>query len=119
MKLASRLRRSRYGVFYFRIVFPRIFASILGQPKFNRIIEDHPRLTINRNLILTLPKQVFLDWIMRVDFNPPELMPEQLWQEQDGYLVSEKTIELVEDAQLKQWFDIQCHPMLRALFYQY
>ena len=31
MKLASHLRRSRHGVFYFRIVFPQILATILGQ----------------------------------------------------------------------------------------
>ena len=36
MKLASHLRRSRHGVFYFRIVFPQILATILGQPELNR-----------------------------------------------------------------------------------
>jgi integrase len=36
VKLASHLRRSRHGVFYFRIVFPQILATILGQPELNR-----------------------------------------------------------------------------------
>lgn len=62
--------------------------------------EDYPRLTINRGLIVLIPKQPVLDWIMRVDPNPPlGLTLEELGQEQDGFLVSQRTIETVEDAQ--------------------
>jgi hypothetical protein len=62
-------------------------------------MQDYPRFTINRGLIALLPKRPFLDWIKRVDPNPPELTLEELRQEQDGYLVSQRTIELVDDAQ--------------------
>jgi hypothetical protein len=36
MKLASHLRRSRHGVFYFRISFPKILADRLGQQEIQR-----------------------------------------------------------------------------------
>lgn len=36
MKLASHLRRSRHGVFYFRITFPKALAGLLGQQEIQR-----------------------------------------------------------------------------------
>jgi hypothetical protein len=63
-------------------------------------MQDYPRLTINRGLIVLIPKQPVLDWIMQVDPNPPlGLTLEELSQEQDAFLVSQRAIETVEDAQ--------------------
>jgi hypothetical protein len=63
-------------------------------------MQDYPRLTINRGLIVLIPKQPVLDWIMRVDPNPPlGLTLEELSQEQDAFLVSQRAVETVEDAQ--------------------
>lgn len=50
-------------------------------------MNSYPRFTINRHLIILMPKQPVLDWIMRVDPNPPVLTLEQLRQEQDAFLV--------------------------------
>jgi hypothetical protein len=59
-----------------------------------------PRLTINRGLIVLIPKQPVLDWIMQVDPNPPlGLTLEELSQEQDAFLVSQRAVATVEDAQ--------------------
>jgi hypothetical protein len=52
-------------------------------------MNNYPRFTINRHLIILMPKQPVLDWIMRVDPNPPNLTLEQLRQEQDAFLVTE------------------------------
>jgi hypothetical protein len=63
-------------------------------------MQEYPRLTINRSLIVLIPKQPVLDWIMRVDPNPPlGLTLEELSQEQDAFLVSQRAVETVEDAQ--------------------
>jgi hypothetical protein len=63
-------------------------------------MQDYPRLTINRGLIVLIPKQPVLDWIMQVDPNPPlGLTLEELSQEQDAFLVSQRAVETVEDAQ--------------------
>ena len=63
-------------------------------------MQDYPRLTINRGLIVLIPKQPVLDWIMRVDPNPPLGLPlEELRQEQDSFLVSQRAVETIEDAQ--------------------
>ncbi|WP_432377560.1 hypothetical protein [Duganella sp. P38] len=50
-------------------------------------MNNYPRFTINRHLIILMPKQPVLDWIMRVDPNPPSLTLEQLRQEQNAFLV--------------------------------
>lgn len=63
-------------------------------------MQDYPRLTINRGLIVLIPKQPVLDWIMEVDPNPPVgLTLKELSQEQDAFLVSQRAVETVEDAQ--------------------
>lgn len=63
---------------------------------------DTDPATINRHLILIVPKQAALDWIMSVDQQPLEgLSLDQLSQEQEAYLVSEGTINTPEQAQ--QW----------------
>lgn len=46
-----------------------------------------PRFTINRHLIILMPKQPVLDWIKRVDPNPPNLTLDQLRLEQNAFLV--------------------------------
>ena len=62
-------------------------------------MQDYSRFTINRCLIVLLPKQPALDWIMRVDPNPPDLTLAELRQEQDAFLVRQEGMELVEDAE--------------------
>ncbi|TAL90356.1 MAG: hypothetical protein EPN46_09660 [Candidimonas sp.] len=61
---------------------------------------DHA--TINRNLIILLPKQPALDWIMQVDPHPVEgLNLDELRQEQEVYLLSEGSVSTREQAE--QW----------------
>lgn len=72
-----------------------MLALIPGQ----RAMHDFPRFTINRHLIILLPKQPVLDWIMQVDPNPPDLTLEALRQEQDAFLVSDESLEGIEDAE--------------------
>lgn len=63
---------------------------------------DHfPRFTINRHLIVLLPKQPALDWIIRVDPNPLDITLVQLRQEQDAFLVPHEVLDGIEDAE--QW----------------
>lgn len=50
-------------------------------------MNNYPRFTINRHLIILMPKQPVLDWIMQVDPNPPNMTLAQLRQEQDAFLV--------------------------------
>lgn len=52
-------------------------------------MNNYPRFTINRHLIILMPKQPVLDWIMRVDPNPPDIGLEQLRQEQEAFLVTD------------------------------
>lgn len=59
----------------------------------------YPRFTINRDLVILLPKQPVLDWIMRVDPNPPRLTLAELRQEQDAFLIPEETLQGIEDAE--------------------
>src|SRR3546814_16183673 len=61
---------------------------------------DHA--TINRNLILIVPKQAALDWIRSVDSQPIEgLTLDELRQEQEVYLISPDIINTPEQAE--QW----------------
>lgn len=62
-------------------------------------MDDYPRFTINRGVIILMPKQPVLDWVVRVDPVPSNLTLAELHQEQDGFLVSQRTIETIEDAQ--------------------
>jgi hypothetical protein len=50
-------------------------------------MHNYPRFTINRHLIILMPKQPVLDWIKRVDPNPPNLTLDQLRVEQNAFLV--------------------------------
>lgn len=59
---------------------------------------NYPRFTINRHLIILMPKQPVLDWIKRVDPNPPNLTLEQLRQEQNAFLVPD-SLDGQEDAE--------------------
>jgi hypothetical protein len=58
------------------------------------------RALINRNLIVLLPKQPALDWILRVDPEPmTHLTLDAFRQEQDAFLVPEGKVETPEAAQ--------------------
>ncbi|MBC2771065.1 hypothetical protein GTU67_14235, partial [Pusillimonas sp. 7-48] len=58
---------------------------------------DHE--TINRNLIIILPKQPALDWIISVDPQPIQgLTLEELRQEQEVYLLAGGTVNTPEQA---------------------
>ncbi|WP_202966611.1 hypothetical protein [Cellvibrio sp. OA-2007] len=50
-------------------------------------MHNYPRFTINRHLIILMPKQPVLDWIKRVDPNPPDITLEELRLEQNAFLV--------------------------------
>lgn len=50
-------------------------------------MHNYPRFTINRHLIILMPKQPVLDWIKRVDPNPPNLTLDQLRLEQNAFLI--------------------------------
>ncbi len=59
---------------------------------------DHT--TINRNLVLIVPKQAALDWIRSVDSQPIEgLTLDELRQEQEAYLISQDIINTPEQAE--------------------
>ena len=65
---------------------------------------SQPRSTINRNLILLLPKQPALDWIISVDPSPSGYLTlDRIRQEQDAFLVLEGKVQTVEDAQ--RWIE--------------
>jgi hypothetical protein len=58
------------------------------------------RALINRNLIVLLPKQPALDWILRVDPEPmTHLTLDAFRQEQDAFLITEGKVETPEAAQ--------------------
>lgn len=80
MKLASHLRRSRHGVFYFRIVFPQILATILGQPELNRSLSTRcpktARLTGYQLSGTMLPLITRLARLMTID--PDSLDPDSI-----------------------------------------
>lgn len=60
----------------------------------------NPRSTINRQLILVLPKQPALDWIMSVDPQPLDhLTLNDIRQETDAFLISEGIVNSPEQAQ--------------------
>ena len=61
-------------------------------------MNNYPRFTINRHLIILMPRQPVLDWIMRVDPNPPNLTLEQLRHEQNAFLVPD-TLDGQQDAE--------------------
>ena len=64
----------------------------------------NPKATINRNLILIVPKQASLDWLLASDSSLSQLMTlEELKQEQDAYLVSEDKFNTPEDA--RRWVE--------------
>jgi hypothetical protein len=62
-------------------------------------MHEYPRVTINRSLVVLLPKQPVLDWIIRVDPNAPQLTLEELRQEQDAFLISQRSVETVDKAE--------------------
>lgn len=59
----------------------------------------YPRFTLNRSLIVLLPRQPMVDWINLVDPNPSGISIEEVRHEQNGFLVSSDKVETTEDAQ--------------------
>ncbi|MFZ6659136.1 hypothetical protein ACO0LH_28235, partial [Undibacterium sp. TJN19] len=62
-------------------------------------MDEYRHYKLNRAAIVLLPKQPALDWIMRVDPNPPNLTLDELRHEPDIFLVRDERIEFLEDAQ--------------------
>lgn len=65
----------------------------------------HPRFTISRHLIILMPKQPVLDWIKRVDPNPPNISLDEVRQEQNAFLVPD-TLDGQQEAErwvLRRW----------------
>jgi hypothetical protein len=61
-------------------------------------MQEDPRFTVNRGIVILLPKQPVLDWIMRVDPNPPDITLVELRSEPDSFLISQRGIETEQDA---------------------
>ena len=62
-------------------------------------MHEGPRFTVNRGLVILLPKQPVLDWIQRVDPNPPDMTLAELRSEPDSFLVPQRGIETEQDAE--------------------
>ncbi len=62
-------------------------------------MHEDPRFTVNRGLVMLLPKQPVLDWIMRVDPNPLQITLAELRREPDSFLVSQRSVETGESAE--------------------
>ena len=62
-------------------------------------MHEDPRFTVNRGLVILLPKQPVLDWILRVDPNLPDMTLSELRSEPDSFLVPQRGIETEQDAQ--------------------
>lgn len=62
-------------------------------------MDEYRHYKLNRVAIVLLPKQPVLDWIMRVDPNPPNLTLDELRHEPDIFLVRDERIEFIEDAE--------------------
>ena len=67
--------------------------------KFSFAMDVDPRYTVNRGLVILLPKQPVLDWIMRVDPEPPDMTLAELRQEPDSFLISQRSVQSVRDAE--------------------
>jgi len=50
-------------------------------------MQETPRFTINRNLVVLLPRQPALDWILSVDSNPLDFTLAQIRHDQDAFLI--------------------------------
>ena len=78
-------------------------------------MNEDPRVTVNRGLVTLLPRQPALDWIMRVDPNPPQMTLAELREEPDSFLVSQRSIETTGDAERwvhrrwKMFFELFLH----------
>ena len=68
---------------------------------------DKPRFTINRHLVIFLPKQPFVDWLTSSDPNPlPDLTLEDVREDSDAFLIPDDAVEGQEDAEKwveKRW----------------
>ena len=64
---------------------------------------DSPRFTLNRNLVVLVPKEPFLQWVLEADPKPLNLTLEELREDPDAFLISESTAEFAEDA--RRWVE--------------
>ena len=76
---------------------------------------DVPRFTVNRNLVVLVPKEPFLQWVMDVDAASQDWTLEQLREEPDAFLIPESVAESVQDA--RRWVERRWQMFLEhALF---
>jgi len=61
-------------------------------------MSNHPRFTINRHVVILMPKQPMLDWIKRVDPDLPNMTLEELRLDQNAFMVPD-TLDGQEDAE--------------------
>ncbi len=64
---------------------------------------DSPRFTINRKLVVLLPKEPFLQWVMEADPKPMDWTLEQLREDPDAFLIPDDAAECSEDA--RRWVE--------------
>ncbi len=62
-------------------------------------MQNYSRFTINRSLIVLLPKQPVLDWLKQVDPDSSELTLAEIRREPDAFLVPHGEMELTDDAE--------------------
>ena len=82
MLLASHLRRSRHGIFYFRIVLPDPIAAVLGQRELVRSLGIRsPKLARQSGYQLSLRLIPILERLQRImaDGADPKLTSGQDW----------------------------------------
>ncbi|MEN7530864.1 MULTISPECIES: hypothetical protein [unclassified Cupriavidus] len=93
-------------------------------------MSDHPRFTINRSMVILLPEQPFVDWILAVDPEPPPtLSVEAVRDDASVFLLPEDAADTPENAQqwveqrwramfefmLAEWFDESLWPATLSL----
>jgi len=62
-------------------------------------MQDYISHTINRSVIVLLPRMAAYNWIMSIDPAPSNLTLEELRREPDAFLVREDRVELPEQAE--------------------
>ncbi|PWF39920.1 hypothetical protein [Massilia glaciei] len=60
---------------------------------------EQPHFTINRSLIVLLPKQAAYDWLMGAGTNPPKLTLAEIRKDPNGFLVSQSKVENLDVAE--------------------
>jgi len=62
-------------------------------------MDEYLHYTLNRAAVILLPKQPALDWIRGVESTQPKLTLDELRKEPDVFLIPQKQIEFLEDAE--------------------